>query len=54
MPWLPVQHLLITSLLAVGVWAICCLLPKHAGVRHALWLVVLCKFLIPPIVFLPW
>ena len=47
------QHLLVTAFLALCVFGLCRLFARHAAVCHLLWLIVLCKFLLPPLLS-PW
>ena len=47
------QHLLVTALLAVWVFVLSRAFAKHAALCHLLWLIVLCKFLVPPL-WSPW
>ncbi len=51
--WL-VPHLVGSLLLAVGVAVICKLGKFRPAICHALWLVVLLKLMIPPVVAWPW
>ncbi len=46
--WWLAQHLLITALLVTVVALACRLIPSRPALRHALWVVVLIKFLMPP------
>jgi beta-lactamase regulating signal transducer with metallopeptidase domain len=54
MLWWMLQTVLITALMAAIVWILCRLLPLRSLTRHALWLLVLIKFVAPPIVAWPW
>ena len=53
MVWWLIQHLVITSLLAVGVGCVCLFFRNRPYLCHGLWLIVICKFLLPPVVFWP-
>ena len=48
--WWLAQHLVTTALLAAIVTAICSTLRSRPALAHALWVVVLIKFLMPPLV----
>ena len=50
--WL-VQHLLISTAFAGVAWVICRSFRPHPAVRHLLWLVVLCRLVIPTASILP-
>ena len=52
--WWLVQHLVSVTVLALFVWLVCFALRNRPAWRHALWLVVLIKFVTPPIVSWPW
>jgi beta-lactamase regulating signal transducer with metallopeptidase domain len=54
MIWWLIQHLATTTLLVAVVAVVCRRIPKRPALQHALWLVVLVKFVIPPIVAAPW
>ncbi|MBN2311866.1 MAG: M48 family metalloprotease [Candidatus Hydrogenedentes bacterium] len=49
-----VQHLATTAILALLVAGICRVLRPGPALRHALWVVVLVKLLVPPVVAWPW
>jgi len=52
--WWLLQHLLLSTSLAVLVAAICVLLKPKPFVRHLMWLTVLCRLMIPPVATWPW
>ncbi len=52
--WWLAQHLVTTSVLVAAVAVICRRLTARPALAHALWLVVLIKFLTPPLVAWPW
>jgi beta-lactamase regulating signal transducer with metallopeptidase domain len=54
MIWWVAQSLIVAPLLAAGVWVLCRFTRIGPAARHALWLVVLAKLLIPPLVAWPW
>jgi beta-lactamase regulating signal transducer with metallopeptidase domain len=54
MLWLLTQHLLVTAGLACVVALSCRIGRLSPAVRHALWLIVLVKLLVPPLFELPW
>jgi len=51
--WLVQNSIAVAALIAV-VWVACRLLPNRPALQHTLWLVVLIKFVTPPIVSWPW
>ena len=51
--WL-IQHFVTTALLIVVVVLACRLVPRRPALQHALWVVVLLKFLMPPWIAWPW
>jgi beta-lactamase regulating signal transducer with metallopeptidase domain len=52
--WLLGQHLIITTGLAAIVFLICRAIRLSPVPRHVLWLLVLCRLLVPPIATWPW
>lgn len=54
MAWWLFQNLVVTAGLAVLVTVICRTLRPGPVVRHAMWVLVLLKFVMPPIVAWPW
>ena len=54
MAWWLFQNLVITAALAAVVVAVCRLTRIGPVARHALWLLVLVKFVTPPLVVWPW
>lgn len=52
--WWIAQHVATTAVLVGVVLAVCRALPARPALRHALWVVVLVKFLMPPGVAWPW
>ena len=52
--WWIAQHAATTALGIVIVLAICRLAPHRPGLWHVLWVALLIKFLVPPIVAWPW
>lgn len=48
------QHLLITTALAAIVFLICRVVRLSPAGRHILWLLVLCRLMVPPVVTWPW
>jgi beta-lactamase regulating signal transducer with metallopeptidase domain len=54
MLWWLVHNTVLTALLALGVALLCWLARPRPALRHALWLIVLCKLVTPPIVYWPW
>ncbi|HSU65834.1 MAG TPA: hypothetical protein VLJ39_03085, partial [Tepidisphaeraceae bacterium] len=54
MLWWTFQNLVTTGLLAGLVWLVCRVTRIGPVARHALWLVVLLKLLMPPMVAWPW
>ena len=54
MTWWLFQNLVITAALAAVVAAICRTTRIGPVARHALWVVVLVKFVTPPLVVWPW
>ena len=54
MAWWVFQNLAATSALAVLVIALCRVVRPGPVAKHALWLIVLIKFLTPPVVEWPW
>ncbi|HEY1601303.1 MAG TPA: M56 family metallopeptidase [Pirellulales bacterium] len=51
--WWVAQHVATTALLVAAVALVCRLIPTRPALEHALWLVVLLKFLLPPVVVWP-
>lgn len=54
MAWWLFQNVVITAVLAAVVIAVCRLTRLGPVARHALWLIVLVKFVTPPLVAWPW
>ena len=54
MAWWVFQHLVTTTALALVVLAMCRVFRPGPVARHALWVLVLVKFVTPPIVEWPW
>lgn len=52
--WWLVQNSVAVAVLAAVIWLVCRLLRNRPAVQHVLWLVVLIKFMTPPIVSWPW
>lgn len=52
--WWLVQNTITVAVLAVFVAALCRPLSKRPALQHLLWLVVLIKFVTPPIIVWPW
>lgn len=52
--WWPGQHLLITTALAAIVFVICRIVRLSPSARHLLWLIVLCRLMVPPVATWPW
>ncbi|MBM82216.1 MAG: hypothetical protein CMJ78_16745 [Planctomycetaceae bacterium] len=52
--WLLGQHVLMTSLLALTVVLFCRWRKPSPEVSHLMWLLVLCRLLIPPVATWPW
>lgn len=52
--WLLAQHLIITTGLAGVVWLICRSMRPSPAASHLLWLIVLCRLVIPPVATWPW
>lgn len=52
--WWLCQHLLITAVFAAIVYLICSIVRTNPATRHVLWLLVLCRLLIPPMATWPW
>jgi polysaccharide export outer membrane protein len=52
--WWLGQHLLITTALAAIVYLICRAGRPNPSARHILWLLVLCRLLVPPVATWPW
>ena len=48
------QHLLITTVLAAIAYLICRTVRLSPATRHVLWLLVLCRLMIPPVATWPW
>jgi hypothetical protein len=52
--WWLAQNL-VTAVLLAAIVAACCLLLRHRpAAQHALWVIVLLKFVTPPLVVWPW
>ena len=54
MAWWLFQNVVMTTALAATVWVICRATRIGPVARHALWLLVLVKFVTPPLVVWPW
>ena len=54
MAWWLFQNVVMTTALAATVWVICRVTRIGPVARHALWLLVLVKFVTPPLVVWPW
>jgi beta-lactamase regulating signal transducer with metallopeptidase domain len=54
MAWWIFQHVVSTAALAAGVAIVCRVARLSPVVRHALWVIVLVKFVMPPLVVWPW
>src|SRR5436305_7327966 len=54
MLWWTFQNAIVTALMAALVWLAARPLRLSPAARHALWLLVLLKFLTPPLVAWPW
>src|SRR5438128_78981 len=54
MLWWLIQNTVLAAILAGGVALACWLGRPRPAVRHALWLIVLCKLMTPPCVYWPW
>ena len=52
--WWIAQHTFVTALLIAAVALASCTLKTRPALIHALWLIVLLKFLMPPVVTWPW
>ena len=52
-PWWVAQHLVVTALLVAVVALACRLISNRPALEHAMWLVVLAKFMLPPLVAWP-
>ena len=54
MAWWVFQNVVATAVLALIVAVICRSFRISPGIRHALWMLVLIKFITPPVVAWPW
>ena len=52
--WWLGQHLLITTALAAIVFLICRVVRLSPATRHILWLLVMCRLMVPSVVTWPW
>ena len=54
MLWLYAQNALTAAVLTLAVYALCRAFAFRPAVRHALWLIVLVKLVMPPMAVWPW